>query len=197
MVTNGYTTVAVVKGELGITDSTDDTRIDRIVTAVSRQIDDYLGHHAYPVTETRYYRAQYPSFVVTDPFTGDATVSWDFSGNWTQYVSMTNVLAWPDNASNHSRPYTGLQVRPFYTVGFPLHERGVQVTASFGHGESTPPVIAEATIMQCAYLLRAQNSGGSPISGGSEFGQTLVAVGLHPFVKRALDPLRAGIGGMA
>ena len=50
MVTNGYTTVALVKAEVGITDSADDTRLDRIVTAVSRQIDDYLGAHVYGVS---------------------------------------------------------------------------------------------------------------------------------------------------
>lgn len=198
MVTNGYTTVALVKAELGIADSADDTRLDRIVTAVSRQIDDYLGAHVYSISATRYFGAESYELVFTDPFYGTPTVSYDSAGDWLTYTSLSTIYPWPVNASNHERPYTGIALAPGTSTTFPLgNERGVRVVATWGYAATTPAVVAEAALMQCAYVLRSQNAGGAPISGGADFQQPLVAVGLHPFVRRVLDPVRMGLGGLA
>jgi len=198
VVTNGYTTVALVKAEVGITDSADDTRLDRIVTAVSRQIDDYLGAHVYSSSATRYFSADSSELVLTDPFYGTPTVAYDSAGDWSAYTAITTVYPWPANADAHERPFTGIALTPGASTGFPVgNVRGVRVTATFGHAATTPAVVAEAALMQCAYVLRSQNAGGAPISGGADFTTTLVAVGLHPFVRRVLDPIRMGFGGIA
>lgn len=198
MPTNGYTTVALLKAEIGITDATDDTRLDRMVTAVSRQVDDYLGHHAYSSSGTRYFRASHPDLCLTDPYYGTPTVAYDSSGDWSAYTAYATTYGWPDNADGHERPFTGVRLAPGHAAGFPVgNARGVRVVATFGHASTTPAAIAEATLMQCAYLLRAQNAGGAPIAGGGDFATSLVGVGLHPFVRRVLDPVRAGLAGVA
>ena len=43
-ITNGYTTLALLKGELGAsTDTADDAKLERAISAASRQIDKFVG----------------------------------------------------------------------------------------------------------------------------------------------------------
>ena len=192
MPTNGYTTVAAVKGEVGITDSADDTRLDRIVTAVSRLIDDYVGHPLYAGSGARYFRARSPVEVLTDPFTAFSEVAYDQAGDWATYVAITGAVASPFNATAVDRPYTGLMLGSGASASFPAGDRGVRVTATWGHGASTPAIAAEACILQCTLVFRTQMAAGSPLAGGGEYQGPLVQAGLHPLVRRMLDPLRTG-----
>jgi hypothetical protein len=189
-----YCTAAEVKSELGITDSDDDTRIERIVTAVSRQIDDYVGADIQPLSQTRYYKARGSYIVETDPFTALTQLAYDSSGDWTTYTSIATSYPGPYNASGRSKPFTFVALPPNSSVLFPLHDRGVRVQATFGMGASAPVVVKEACIMQSALVYRQQVSGGAPIAGGGEFAGPIIQGGLHPMVRRMLDPYRHGAG---
>jgi len=75
-----------------------------------------------------------------------------------------------------------------------MHERGVRVIATFGYGATAPKVIKEAAIMQASLVYRQQVSGGAPIAGGADFAQPIIQAGLHPMVRRMLEPYRNGAG---
>ncbi len=189
-----YCTLADVKAELGITDSDDNDRITRIVTAVSRQIDDFVGADIQPLSQTRYYRAGSPWFCETDPFTSITSLAYDSAGDWTTYTTIATSFPGPFNASGRSKPYTHVMLAPNASTTFPLHERGVRVVATFGMGATAPVVIKEACLMQSALVYRQQVSGGAPIAGGAEFSGPIIQGGLHPMVRRMLDPYRHGGG---
>ena len=192
--TDIYCTEDDVKAELGITDSVDNDRINRICHAVSRQIDDFVGADIQPLSQTRYYKARGPWVVETDPFTALTSLAYDSGGDWTTYTTIATSYPGPFNASGRSKPYTFISLAPNSAALFPLHERGVQVTATFGYGATAPTAIKEACIMQAALVYRQQVSGGAPIQGGGEFAGPIIQGGLHPMVRRMLDPYRHGGG---
>jgi len=192
--TDIYCTVADVKTEIGITDSVDDDRITRIVYAVSRQIDDFVQADVQPLSQTRYYRASSPWTCNTEPFTALTSVAFDSAGDWATYTVIATAYASPPNASSMGRPYTSIMLSPLSSNLFPMHERGVRVIATFGYGATAPKVIKEAAIMQASLVYRQQVSGGAPIAGGADFAQPIIQAGLHPMVRRMLEPYRNGAG---
>ena len=192
--TDIYCTEDDVKAELGITDSVDNDRITRIVHSVSRQIDDFVGADIQPLSQTRYYKARGPWVVETDPFTSLTSLAYDSAGDWSTYTTISTVYPGPFNASNRSQPYTFVVLPPNSAALLPLHERGVRVVATFGYGATAPAVVKEACIMQSALVYRQQVSGGAPIQGGGEFAGPIIQGGLHPMVRRMLDPYRHGGG---
>jgi hypothetical protein len=192
--TDIYCTEDDVKTELGITDSVDDDRITRIVHAVSRQIDDYVGADIQPLGQTRYYRATGPWTVDTDPFTTLTSVAYDSAGDWSTYTVISTGYASPFNAANKGKAYTQVILSPLSSNLFPMHERGVRVIATFGYGATAPLVVKEACIMQSSLVYRQQVSGGAPITGGAEFSGPIIQAGLHPMVRRMLEPYRHGGG---
>lgn len=192
--TDIYCTTDDVKTELGITDANDDDRIDRIVYAVSRQMDDFVGADIQPLSNTRYYRALGSYMVITDPFTTLTSVAFDSAGDWSTYTLLTTGQPVPFNAASSGKPFTGIMLGPNSSNLFPLHERGVRVIATFGYGATAPKVIKEAAIMQSSLIYRQQVSGGAPIAGGGEYAGPIIQGGLHPLVRRMLDPYRHGAG---
>lgn len=192
--TDIYCTEDDVKAELGITDSVDNDRINRICHAVSRQIDEFVGADVQPLSQTRYYKARGPWIVETDPFTSLTTLAYDSAGDWTTYTTISTSYPGPFNASGRGKPYTFVMLAPNASQTFPLHDRGVSVTATFGMGATAPTVIKEACIMQSALVYRQQVSGGAPIAGGGEYSQPIIQGGLHPMVRRMLEPYRYGGG---
>jgi len=51
-ITNGYCTLAEVKAALRLTDSTDDTLLEKSIEGASRRIDGYCGRFFYQTTKT-------------------------------------------------------------------------------------------------------------------------------------------------
>ena len=193
---DSYCSTADVKTELNITDSDDDTRIDRIVVSVSRQIDDWLGRPSATSSGTRYYTAMTPWRIDVDPFTSLTSVAYDSVGDWSAYTTYasTEYQAGPWNAAALSRPYDHIVLVPNVSRTLPLGLRGVRVVATWGYAVTTPPVIREAALMQSALVYRQQVAGGAPIAGGADFAQPLIQAGLHPMVRRMLEPYRTGVG---
>lgn len=190
--TDIYVTEDELKAQLGITDAVDNDMITRICHAVSRQIDDYLGASVQPITTTKYYSPINPYRIDVDPFTTLTTVQYNDDGTGSNWITMSDVQAYPYNASSEGRPYTAITIPYASSTSFPVFERSVRITAVWGHGATVPTAIKEAAIMQAALVMRSQLAGGAPIAGGADYQQTLVTTGLHPFVKQVLNPHRTG-----
>ena len=81
-ITNGYVTLAQVKGYLGIpvADTVDDTLLEQIVESASRSIDRIAGRYFYQDTNAsaRYFRAVSPVSLLVDDIstTSSLTVSY-------------------------------------------------------------------------------------------------------------------------
>jgi len=212
--TNGYTSTGTLKTRLGIGDATDDALLDAIITQVSREIDGECKRRFYAATDTRYYTPETYDLLQVDDLLSVTTLKTDedgdgvFEATW----ATTDYVLEPLNAPAESQPepYTtirvarnGARVFPGYfpaLIGWPppvtyprssagLAVRSVQVVGSFGYASTTPPVVEAACLFQCAleYMAKDAPSGSA---GGGEMETTLRTIGLHPFARRMLEPLR-------
>lgn len=193
-ITNGYATLAEVKSRLDITGSSFDTMIEDIVTAVSRAIDEETGRRFYAVSETRYYTPDSKTALWVDDLLSVTTLKTDEDGDRTYEVTWatTDYDLWPFNAQKESqpRPYTRLLVTPDGDNLFPKDTpKGVELAGSFGFASTTPPVIKQACMSQAMLEFRAKDAPGGD-TGGGEFRRAILAAGLHPFVRRMLEPYR-------
>jgi hypothetical protein len=194
-----YTTTAALKARLGITDSTDDSILAAIITAVSRQIDDYCGRRFYAATETRYYTARCADHVLVDDLlsvSANGLATDDGTRTYPDVWATTDYDLAPANAALESQPQPYWEVRLTPTGSFlfwPGLERGLRLTGSFGFSSTTPAVVSEACLAQCELTYRASRTPGGR-TGSLNFDESLpgpaLNVGLHPFVRRLLSPLR-------
>lgn len=177
-ITNGYVTLAQVKGYLGIpvADTVDDTLLEQIVESASRSIDRIAGRYFYQdsTATARYYRAVSPVSLLVDDIstTSSLTVAVDTSGGNTYPTPMvydTDFIVEPFNAAATGRPYTLLTaIGPQY-FPYPWNYRpGVKVTARWGW-PSVPDDIVEAALILSADLYKRKDSVGG-VLGLSEMG---------------------------
>ncbi len=188
-IVNGYTTLATLKSRISITDETDDTELERIITAVSRAIDDYCGRRFYAANETRYYTAMHSDYLLVDDLLSVTLLSTDEDGDRTYETTWTatDYDLEPANAALDGEPYWEIRTAPEGRYSFPSTARGVKVTGSFGFASATPAVVEEACLAQCKLVFDARNSV-SGVEGGSV--NPSVTVSLHPFVRTLLNPYR-------
>ena len=99
---NHYATRDDVKAQAGISDTTDDAVLDRIIEAVSREIDGYCGRWFYPIVQTRYYRGLAASRVLVDDLLSVTTLKADDDGDRTYGTTWatTDYDLLPFNAAN-------------------------------------------------------------------------------------------------
>lgn len=190
-IVNGYTTLDTIKKRIAIdtTDTADDTELERIVTAVSRAIDNYCGRRFYAVVETRYYTARYGERLPVDDLLSITTLQTDHGDRSYQITWDTSDYdLCPANAALDGEPYWEIRTTLSGAYSFPIGvPRGVKITGSFGYSASTPPVVEDACLAQCKLEFDARHSA-SGMEGGGINPSTNVS--LHPFVQRILDPLR-------
>ncbi|MGH7426553.1 MAG: phage gp6-like head-tail connector protein [Candidatus Methylomirabilales bacterium] len=188
-----YVTVAEMKGFLRITDTVDDTELAFAVTAASRTIDQAANRHfgqEDPAT-ARYYTATAPASVTrngrvpTDLFFGRWNLETDDISTTTSLVVKTDqdddgvfettlVLntdfrLWPYNAPGESRPFERIVLAS--SGSFPVHPRGVEITAKWGW-TSVPSLIRQAARIQAARLSKRRDSPFG-VAGSPEMGNEL------------------------
>lgn len=198
MATGDYTTTALLKARLGITDTADDTILAAIITAVSRLIDDYAGRRFYAATETRYYTAAHYDRLLVDDLLSVTSLQTDPDGDGVYdytWTANTDYALGPYNATLEAQPqpYWWLEVRPYGSYRFPAGvPRGVKLAGSFGFSSTTPVVIGEACLLACEQTYRQKDNPYGTIGGGEFSVETrmMTGAGLHPFVRRMLDPYR-------
>lgn len=174
---NEYATLANLKLQLGIADSTRDTQLQAVLTDVSRQIDDICGRRFYldSVATARSYRTV--RSVVADR-DGDGLIVDDIGstsglvveiGGGTSWVTVTDYEAEPGTAPSDGSPITLLR-RPLGTWRW---ARLVRVTARWGW-PSVPDPVARATLLQAGRMYRRKDSP-EGVLGSSEWGPVRVA----------------------
>lgn len=196
--TNGYATLADLKTRLHLSqgDSEDDSLLDTLITAVSRQIDDYTGHVFYASTLTRVYQPYDANRLILPrghELLSLSSVQTDLDGDRVyEYTwATTDYDLEPANNPSQGLPYWAICTRWLGNYSFPVGvAQGVKLTGSWGFSSTTPPVVQEACLMQCELAYQNVNAAGQALSGGGEYTQTLAGVGLHPFSRRMLDPFR-------
>ncbi len=195
-VTNGYTTLAIVKSELAITDSTDDTLIEAAINAASREIDRFCGRRfwADAAVQVRYYHPFNHVCCFTDDIstlTG-LVVAVDLLGYGNYDLTLTinsDFIVEPINAQAETTlwPYTELRIVPFAQNFFPTTIRpGVKVTAKFGW-TTVPDDVAKAAAIQAAQLFKSKDAIFGVAAFG-EFGPMRVRSELHPIAEGLLSP---------
>ena len=180
-----YATVEDLKQSLGITDATDDTMLDAILAAVSRQIDQYTNRRFYATTETRFYTARRVSDVIIDDCLSITTLATDADGDrvYEKTWSATDFDLYPYNAT----PYTRVEATVKGAYLLPVNiAKGVKVIGSFGYSATVPEPVNRACLIQAARLYKRKDALFG-VMGSAEMGQLLVIPKMDPDVKLLLS----------
>lgn len=190
-ITNGYCTLANARGRLSITssgDTTDDTKIENIVMAVSRTIDNYTGRHFYvdAADATRYFTAEWDDLLECGDLVSVTTVKTD-DGNRTYSTTWaaTDYDLTPFDADDWGQPFTAIEVSPNGRYAFPVGlAKGVQVIGKWGWS-AVPTPIEEACLLQTERLFKRKDAIFG-VMGASGMGQMIVIPKLDPDVELLL-----------
>ena len=203
MADGDYATIEEVKRVLwprGETpDDLEEERIQRLLTATSRSIDDYTGRRFYTTSsdETRYFTFD-PDEVDGSLWVGDllsvTTLKTDDEADRTYGTTWTtdDYDLLPANAALDSEPYTHVRRSPLGDYSFPSTVKGVQIVGLFGYSNVTDPADTIAIVKEaCLEQLRMDfDNAGGPQAWRTALGGAGGSVVLHPDIKRKLDPLR-------
>jgi hypothetical protein len=199
-ITNGYSTLALLKAELGIpTGTTDkDSRCEVAVEAASRQIDAHCGRRFWQdaTVVAREFFADSSTEVTVEGFDGDiSTVTGlivkaddDNDGTFeTTFTITTHFVLLPANAADNSPvwPYTTIRLVDG-SSWFPVRysgRPGVQVTAKFGW-PAVPTDVGKACLIQAVQLFKSSDA----VFGGLSFGD-----GGFMRVRGEMNPMAAGL----
>lgn len=160
-ITNGYATLTELKARLDIDDSSDDTILENVIEAASRQIDGLCGRRFYAASETRYYTADMIDVLFVDDILSVTTLKTDEDGDRvyeTTWSSSTDYELEPVNAATIGEPYNAIYPMPDGLYLFPTHRRGVEVAGSFGYASTTPDAINEACLILSARIFKRKDA---------------------------------------
>lgn len=153
-ITNGYCTLAEVKAALRLSDSIDDTLIEKSIEGASRRIDGYCGRFFYKTAATavtQFARDPYTLPVSDISSTTSLVVKIDTTGDGVFETTLTlgtDYMVEPTDYIVAQRPIRRLtmiggQTFPIYTLPA---EPGVQVTALWGW-DAVPHDVREACVL--------------------------------------------------
>lgn len=198
-ITNGYATLAEIKGYLSISDSTDDSLLESLIESASRSIDRIANRRFYldSSATARLYRAYSDVFVYVDDIgtTNGLVVAVDENGNGTYSKTLTlntDFILDPLTASSLGRPYTQLTMVS-NTEMWPIFpgitqnglRPGVQVTAKWGW-PSVPDDINMACLILTADLYKRKDAPGGILGLGD-----LGAIRMSPIGRDVTAMVRA------
>ena len=175
-ISNGYATLAELKGYLKIEDSMEDSLLENIVEAASRSIDRIANRRFYldSSASARTYRPADLLRVFTDDFgsTSGLIVKTDpnDAGTYTTTLTLnTDYIVEPVNAAAKGRPWNYITIVSGEAFSLPVNYRPqVEVTARWGW-PTVPDDINQATLILSADLYKRKDSIGG-VLGLSELG---------------------------
>lgn len=141
-----YATIGDLKGALGITSTTDDTIMRKILEAASRSIDNYCTRFFYAETATKYFDGAVPLWV--DDLLSITTIKTDEDGDGTFENTLTvttDYLLYPLN----TYPKTKVEISLVGNYGgFGVTKKGCQIVGlwGFGDGISATPYVLDTTL---------------------------------------------------
>jgi hypothetical protein len=187
-ITNGYCTLAEFRNLVGVNDGDDDEVLERLITSVSRLIDQVCHTRFYTASEIRYFTTEFPGWCAIDDCTGVTTLKTDEDGDGvyeTTWLATDYVLE-PANAALDGVPYEVIYPTPNGQYTFPKYRRGVQVTGTFGFSAAAPGPVKEACILQVNRLWKRKDSPFG-IAGTGALGQVVTISKLDPDVMLLID----------
>ena len=175
-ISNGYATLAELKGYLKIEDSMEDSLLEHIVEAASRSIDRIANRRFYldSSASARAYRPADQLRVFTDDFGSTSglivkTDPNDAGVYQTTLVLNTDYIVEPVNAAAKGRPWNYITIVSGESYSLPVNYRPqVEVTARWGW-PTIPDDINQATLILSADLYKRKDSIGG-VLGLSELG---------------------------
>ncbi len=158
-----YCTIAELKARLTIADTTDDTILTQVVSAVSRWIDAFCNRRFYTTAadETRYFAPGYDDLLHCGDLVSIASsgLKTDDDGDRTyeNTWATTDYDLEPSNAALDGKPYTEIRVAPNGDYSFPIAAKGVQIVGKFGWS-SAPAQVKEACLIQCERIFKRKDA---------------------------------------
>jgi len=178
-ITNGYATLAEIKGYMSISDNTDNDLLENLVESASRSIDRIANRRFYldATASARLYRAYSNIFVFVDDIgtTSSLVVKTDEDGNGTYSKTLTlntDYILDPLTSQSLNRPFTQLTMVS-NTESWPIFpgltsnglRPGVQVTARWGW-PSVPDDLNMACLILTADLYKRKDAPGGILGLG-------------------------------
>lgn len=152
---SGYVSLSELKAALTLpgTYTDEDTLLERIVEAASRQIDEDTGRRFYAATQTRYFTAEDPDVLDVDDLLSVSTLKTLTQNNagtrtYGDSWAATDYDLEPYSAQQEStpRPYTRVRTNPLGRYTFPSARRGVEIAGSWGYASTAPKPIHQACL---------------------------------------------------
>lgn len=195
-ITNGYATLADGRARLGITDAadtTDDSKIESMIEAISRAIDEELGRRFFTTAndETRYFTAEFTDILFPGDILSITTLATDDDGDRTYentWASGDYDLE-PYNAVLDSKPYTSICTTPNGNYAFSTVRKGVKIVGKFGYASSTPKPINEACLLAMEKLFKRKDAIFGVV-GSAELGMLKQMMKDDPELNLLLSPYR-------
>lgn len=198
MATGDYCTLEELKARLWPTgataDTVEDTSLASVITAASREIDNYCGRRFYTTAtdETRYFSTEDPEYLFLDDDLISVTslkTDNDGDGTYEETWATTDYRMEPVNAALGGRPYTWITLKPQGVRAFTTIRHAVQIVGKFGYATTAPTPIKEACILHCIRLFRRKDAPFG-VLGPTEMGQVLTIPSVDPDIRRILDSYR-------
>lgn len=187
-ITNGYATLQELKTWLGISGTTDDTRLEAAIEAASRAIDAECSRQFYATTATRYFETDVPERCdLNDDLLSVTSIAYDSTGR-RDYITLagTDYELEPEAA-----PYRTIFIAPGANVFFPIDQRrAVRVVGSWGYcttGSQPQAVTRACLLLATRYFKRKDAPFG--VVGTPELGFLRVTA-RDPEVRALLNPYR-------
>lgn len=196
-ITNGYATLAEVKAALRISDSVDDTLLEKAIEGASRRIDGYCGRFFYQRSATvDFFPVHEFKCAIPDLASSTLTLSTDSTGDGTFSTvwSVGQYQLEPLDVALQGRPYRsivaiGSETFPLYTIP---SQASVRVQGTWGW-PAVPHDVREACVLLSIRGFARYNAA----LGVVGFADMAIQVrSVDPDVRDLLLPYRLlGIGG--
>lgn len=188
-ITNGYCTLADVKGALRITDTVDDTLLELAVEAASRQIDGHCERVFYSTEETRIFTPSDSYVCIIDDLAALTTLktSDDANGVFGETWSAVDYQLEPLNGRSGGLVTPATQIRAVEDLTFPVdgQDATVQVTGTFGWAE-VPTAVRQAAILLSSRQYKRYDSP-LGVAGFGDLGVIRVS-NIDPDIAKLLEP---------
>ncbi len=192
-ITNGYSTLALLKASLAITGTAKDTALEASINSASRAIDGFTGRFFYADGTTsapviRYFTPKSDTLVFTDDFVSLTEVAIDNSlaRTWSTVWATSDYMVEPINNPRQSKPYNRLIAVGRYIFP-PKYPQSVRMRGIWGWS-AVPDPVAQACLIQASRIF---NRASSPfgIAGSPELGTVRLSARLDPDVQVLLAPV--------
>lgn len=188
-ITNGYCSLADVKGALRITDTVDDSLLELAVESASRQIDGHCERVFYNGVETRIFTPSDSYVCIIDDVASLTTLktSSDADGVFDITWQTSDYQLEPLNGKSGGLVTPATQIRAVGDYTFPVdaQDATVQITGTFGWS-AVPTAVRQASILLASRQYKRYDSP-LGVTGFGDLGVIRVS-NIDPDIAKLLEP---------